>query len=72
MLGILQNDPEAYLRGEAGADDLSDEQINELIEQRVAAKAAKSWGEADRIRDQLQEAGILLEDGAGGTTWRRG
>jgi len=72
MLGILQSDPEAYLRGEAGDDDLSDEQINALIEQRVAAKAAKNWGEADRIRDQLQEAGILLEDGAGGTTWRRG
>jgi len=72
MLGILQSCPEEYLRGDAAADGLSDEQINVLIEQRVAAKAAKNWGEADRIREQLQQAGILLEDGAGGTSWRRG
>jgi len=71
MLGILQSDPETYLRGEAEDDGLNDEQINELIEQRVAAKAGKNWTEADRIRDQLQEAGIVLEDGAGGTSWRR-
>ncbi len=71
LLGILQSDPEAYLRGEGDADGFSDEQINELIEQRIAAKAAKNWSEADRIRDQLQQAGIVLEDGADGTSWRR-
>ncbi len=72
LLGILQSDPDAYLRGEGDADGLSDEQINELIEQRIAAKVDKNWSEADRIRDQLQQAGIVLEDGAGGTSWRRG
>ncbi len=72
ILGILQHCPEEYLRGEAGIDGLGDEQINELIERRIAAKASKEWGEADRIREQLQKASIVLEDSAGGTTWRRG
>ena len=51
---------------------LSDEAIDALIEQRLAARAAKNWAEADRIRDELKAKGVLLEDGAGGTTWRRG
>ncbi len=72
VLGILQNDPETYLRGEGGANGFSDEQIDELVAQRLAAKADKNWAEADRIRDRLQQAGVVLEDGAGGTSWRRG
>jgi len=73
VLGILQNEVESFLRGEASGDDaLSDEDINSLIQQRLDARKEKNWAEADRIRDQLQEANILLEDGAGGTTWRRG
>jgi cysteinyl-tRNA synthetase len=73
ILGILQDDPEAYLRGgEGGAEGLSDAQIEELIAQRLAARKAKNWAEADRIRDELKSKGVLLEDGAGGTTWRRG
>ena len=72
VLGILQDDPEAYLRGEESGEGLSDVEIEGLIQRRVEARASKSWSEADRIRDELQAAGILLEDGAGGTTWRRG
>jgi cysteinyl-tRNA synthetase len=73
VLGILQSDVESYLRGEALGDDaLSDEEIESLIQQRIDARNDKNWAEADRIRDQLQEANILLEDGAGGTSWRRG
>jgi cysteinyl-tRNA synthetase len=77
VLGILQADPEAYLRSanpaaEQGADgSLSDAEIEALIAGRNAARAAKDWAEADRIRDLFSQQGIVLEDGAGGTGWRR-
>ncbi|MDC7691555.1 cysteine--tRNA ligase [Vogesella indigofera] len=70
VLGLLQRDPEAFLQGEAG-DGLSAEQIEALIQARKDARAAKDWAESDRIRDQLTAAGIVLEDSAGTTTWRR-
>jgi cysteinyl-tRNA synthetase len=74
ILGILQDDPETYLRGAAPTDEvgLSDEAINTMIQARIDARAAKNWADADRIRDELQAAGIILEDGPHGTTWRRG
>ncbi|MEW8397294.1 MAG: DALR domain-containing protein, partial [Candidatus Thiodiazotropha sp.] len=74
ILGILQDDPESYLRGAAPADEdgLSDEAIETMIQARIDARSAKNWAEADRIRDELQAAGIILEDGPQGTTWRRG
>ncbi|QVL48632.1 MAG: cysteine--tRNA ligase [Thiocapsa sp.] len=72
ILGILQEDPERYLRGRADAGGLSDAEIESLVQARIAARAAKDWGEADRLRTLLTEAGIGLEDGANGTAWRRG
>ncbi|MCG6897122.1 MAG: cysteine--tRNA ligase, partial [Thiocapsa sp.] len=72
MLGILQDDPETYLRGQVASEGLADAEIDSLLQARVAARAGKDWAEADRIRDVLNEAGIVLEDGPGGTTWRRG
>ncbi|MEJ2452531.1 MAG: cysteine--tRNA ligase [Candidatus Thiodiazotropha sp.] len=51
---------------------LSDDVIDGLITQREVARKSKNWSEADRIRDELQAAGIILEDGPQGTTWRRG
>jgi len=42
-----------------------------MVTARVQAKQEKNWAEADRIRDELKAMGIVLEDGAGGTTWRR-
>jgi len=72
VLGILQDDPEAYLRGGPGVGGLSDADIEDLIRRRAEARQARAWGEADRLRDEIQAAGILLEDGAGGTRWRRG
>ncbi len=50
---------------------LSDAQIDERIAARAAARRAKNWAESDRIRDELAAAGVLLEDGPQGTTWRR-
>ena len=74
MLGILQDDPEHYLRGGdmAAEGGLSDADIAAMIQARIDARGNKAWAEADRIRDELQAAGIILEDGAGGTNWRRG
>ena len=69
-LGLLQRDPVEFLQGGAtgGMDEV---QINAQIAARVAAKQAKNWAEADRIRKELLEGGIVLEDSASGTTWRR-
>jgi len=72
-LGILQADPESYLRGrqEAGAEGPSDADIEALIARREQARTDRDWGEADRIRDELTGMGVVLEDGGGGTQWRR-
>ena len=72
LLGILQSDPEVYLQaGVTQQDGLSAEKVEGLIAARKAARAAKDWQEADRLRGELDAAGIVIEDGAGGTTWRR-
>jgi cysteinyl-tRNA synthetase len=73
VLGLLQADPEDFLKGAAfsAADELSEAEIENLIQQRLHARKDKNWAEADRIRNELKEKGIVLEDGAGGTTWRR-
>ena len=70
-LGLLQRDPVEYLQGEALAGGMDDAQINAHIVARVAAKQSKNFAEADRIRKALLAAGIVLEDSASGTTWRR-
>jgi cysteinyl-tRNA synthetase len=72
VLGILQSDPDAYLQGGSDQGGLSDAEIDSLIGQRRSARQAKQWAEADRIRDALTAAGVVLEDGAQGTVWRRG
>ncbi|CDF99684.1 cysteine--tRNA ligase [Avibacterium paragallinarum] len=69
ILGLLQQSPEAFLQ--AGADDSEVAKIEALIKQRNEARAAKNWAAADEARNQLNAMGIVLEDGANGTTWRK-
>jgi len=73
VLGLLQSDPDAFLRSAttAGTADLDGAEVDVLVAQRRKAREDRDWAEADRIRDQLESNGIVLEDGAGGTTWRR-
>lgn len=65
-LGLLQGDPKAFLQAGAGLDEAA---IQAQIAARVAAKAAKDFAEADRIRQALLAQGIVLKDSAAGTTW---
>ena len=67
-LGLLQQQPRAYLQAGFGLDESA---IEALIVQRTAAKQARDFARADAIRDELLAQGVALKDGAGGTTWSR-
>ncbi len=69
VLGVAQQDPEAFLQG--GQDDDEVAQIEALIMQRNEARANKDWAAADEARDALNALGVVLEDSAGKTTWRK-
>jgi cysteinyl-tRNA synthetase len=72
VLGLLQQPPSEYLKRGVGEAQLSDSQVDALIEARRAARAMKNFAESDRIRDVLASAGIALEDKPDGATgWRR-
>ena len=69
VLGLLEQDPETFLKG--GANDDEAAEIEVLIKQRNEAKAAKNWAIADEVRDKLKAMNIVLEDTPNGTTWRK-
>ncbi len=68
-LGLLQQDPAAWFNFGGNADD--DARIQALVDERVAAKAARDFARADAIRQQLTDEGIVLEDTAAGVRWKR-
>ena len=70
VLGLLGREPEAFLQAGSGAG-IAAAEIEKRIEARNAARKSKDFAQADRIRDELLEQGVMLEDGPGGTTWRR-
>jgi len=70
VLGLLERGAEAFLQAGRGGG-MADGDIAARIQARLDARKAKDYAEADRIRKELETAGIILEDGPGGTTWRR-
>lgn len=69
VLGIAQQQPEQFLQGDQDDDEVA--KIEALIEQRLTARANKDWAAADAARDALTAMGVVLEDSAGKTTWRK-
>ncbi len=67
VFGVL--DPAAWQEVAAGADD--DAEIEDLVRRREEARTARSWAEADRLRAELAERGVVLEDTPSGTRWKR-
>jgi cysteinyl-tRNA synthetase len=70
MLGILQQAPEAWFKQSAGSTAVDEAEVQRLVEARVAAKQARAFAEADRIRDQLATMGVAIEDTPQGPRWK--
>ena len=72
LLGLLQRDPQVFLQATpVDGGEISAARIESLLAERMAAKQRRDFAAADGIRNQLRAAGIVVEDGAGGSTWRR-
>lgn len=70
VLGILQSEPEEFLRRSAAGTELDHGEIDRLVAARDQARADKDWQKADEIRDRLAALNVVVEDGAGGSSWR--
>ncbi|QFY42391.1 cysteine--tRNA ligase [Candidatus Methylospira mobilis] len=70
VIGLLKEDPEDFFKMSA-SHALDEQTIEQAIQRRLLARKEKNWAESDRIRDDLKGQGVILEDSAQGTTWRR-
>lgn len=71
LLGLLQQDPEAWFKRARGSEMISEQEIEALIAERAQSKRDKNFARADQIREELQAKGVVLEDSRQGTKWRR-
>ena len=71
LLGLLQDDPQAWFTGDRTGDDPGDEWIDARVQERQTMRRARNFAAADRIRDELADLGIVIEDSAEGPRWRR-
>lgn len=72
LIGLFAQDPETWFKHDVGTKDTGEVDIDALVAARFAARKAKDWAEADRLRDQLNQLQIIVEDGPSGSIWRRG
>ncbi len=70
LLGVLQLNPEDFLQANTHNTEVDTAKVESLIQARLQARNDKNWAESDRIRDQLKEMGVIIEDSKNGTTWR--
>ena len=71
LLGLLYSDPIEWFQRADGDDEISAEQIETKIAERISAKKNRDYALADSIREELKQRGIILEDSGQSTTWRR-
>ena len=70
LLGILQNEPEAWFKQSTGGPDVDADAVQALVDARTAAKKARDFAASDRIRDELLAMGVVVEDTAQGPRWK--
>ena len=70
LLGLLQQDPEAWFKQTGCGTEIDTVWVQSLLDERIAARAAKNFARADEIRAELAEKNIVIEDGAQGTRWK--
>lgn len=70
LIGLLQEDPENWFKRTAAGNAIDADWVQGLLEERVAARAARDFSRADQIREELAARGVIIEDGAGGTRWK--